>query len=98
MFGPEVLLDRVAELIDHWRYAGDLMPLVSEMDAIPGRSRFAPAASGAETAQTANRLSNDNAGSERVSRAPPGEFVYPHDDQRGDHRRDESAVIDSART
>src|SRR5262245_13992581 len=96
--GPDIFLDLVAEMVDYYRNAGDIVTFFAEMDAVPASRRFAPAASGAEAAQTSDRLAEDDAGSERVSRAPPWELVIAHDDHRGDHRPDEPAVIDPART
>src|SRR5215468_7554131 len=85
-------------MADYRRHAGDVVTFVGEMDAVPARRWFAPAAAGAETAQATNRLAEDDPGRERVSRAPPREFVKAHDDHRSDHRGDEPAVINPART
>ncbi len=95
-FGPDVFY-RVGEMVDHRRDACDFVTFFAEMDAIPAGRGSAPAASGAEASQTSDRLAEDDAWSERVSRSPPRELVIAHDNHRGDYRRDEPAVIDPAR-
>src|SRR5262249_46319594 len=66
-FGPDVSLD-LGEMADHCWHACDFVAFFAEMDAIPAGRGFAPAASGAEASQTSNRLAEDDAWSERVSR------------------------------
>src|SRR5262245_24021360 len=95
-FGPDVFY-RVGEILDHRRHACDFVTFFAEMDAIPAGRGSAPAASGAEASQTSNRLAEDDAWSESVSRSPPRQLVIAHDNHRGDHGRDEPAVIDTAR-
>ena len=88
---PDALLPRV-QMFNNRRHARGFVAFVGEMHAAECRSRFAPAATGAETAQPSDEMANGDARRERICRPPPRHLVQPHDNYRGDDRAQKAAV------
>jgi len=79
-------------------HARNLVRALGELDAPRQRRRLAPTATGGKAALSSDGAAQRNRGREGIGRLPPREFVASHQHVSGQHRGDEAAVEDAART